>query len=71
MDLYLQPWERFASRSELQAGFQLSRCVASIVKALSWRQTVAPLEGTLREEYAWIVPELLREFLHHEGLLAA
>jgi hypothetical protein len=44
----------------------LSRCVASIVKALMWHQTVAPLTGPLREEYAHIVPELFREFMEYE-----
>jgi hypothetical protein len=24
----------------------------------------------LRKEYAWIVPELMREFLHHEKMLS-
>jgi len=27
------------------------------------------LDGSLREEYAWIVPEVLREFLYHEKML--
>jgi hypothetical protein len=44
--------------------------VASIVKTLAWHNTISRLEGPLREEYAWIVPEVLREFLYHEKSLA-
>jgi hypothetical protein len=29
------------------------------------------MEGSLRQEYAWIVPELMREFLYHEKRLWA
>jgi hypothetical protein len=39
--------------------------VASIVKALAWRQSITRMEASVRKEYAWIVPEVLREFIDH------
>jgi Ser/Thr protein kinase RdoA (MazF antagonist) len=69
LDVYHEPWKKFASREKLLEAFSLSRCVASIVKALMWHQTVAPLTGPLREEYAHIVPELFREFAYYENKL--
>jgi hypothetical protein len=45
--------------------------VASIVKALAWHQSITRMEGSLRQEYAWIVPELMREFMYHEQKLSA
>jgi len=70
LDRYLEPWQKFASKEALLAAYRLSRPVASIVKALSWHKTISPLEGSLRAEYAWIVPEVLREFLYHEKMLS-
>jgi len=69
LNVYLAEWEVLLPRHELDHAFSLSRCVASAVKALGWHQTVSPLEGSIREEYAWIVPEVLREFLIYESLL--
>jgi hypothetical protein len=69
LDVYLEPWEKFTSREKLQEAYFLSRCVASIVKALMWHKTVAPLKNPLREEYAHIVPELFREFIEYEKKL--
>lgn len=69
LDLYLEPFQNFASRAELLRAYQVSQPVASIVKTLAWHQGITRMEGSLRREYAWIVPELLREFLHHEKRL--
>jgi hypothetical protein len=69
LDLYLEPWQRFASKQDLLAAFALSRCVASIVKALAWHISVSGLKGPIRERYAGIVPELLKEFLTYEKML--
>jgi len=71
LDLYLEPWQRFASKKDLLAAFALSRCVASIVKALAWHISVSTLKGPIRERYAGIVPELLKEFLTYEKMLPA
>lgn len=71
LDLYLEPWQRFASKEKLLAAYKLSRCVASIVKALTWHKTVSNIEGPLREKYAYIVPELMKEFLVYEKLLSS
>jgi hypothetical protein len=66
LDLYLEPWERFAPRNELEAAYLLSKPVAAVVKALLWHEGITKMEAPVRQEYAWIVPELLREFLHYE-----
>jgi aminoglycoside/choline kinase family phosphotransferase len=71
LDLYLEPWQRFASKKDLLDAFALSRCVASIVKALAWHVSVSTLKGPIRERYAGIVPELLKEFLTYEKMLSA
>lgn len=70
LDLYLDPFQQFASREELRTAYQISKPVASIVKALAWHQGITRMESELRTQYAWIVPELMREFLYHEKLLA-
>ena len=70
LDTYLEPFQRFASKDDLRSAYRLSQPVASIVKALSWHQGITRMEGSLREKYAWIVPELMREFLHHEKMLS-
>jgi hypothetical protein len=69
LERYLEPWQKFASKDTLLTAYRLSKPVASIVKALAWHQTISRLDGSLREEYAWIVPEVLREFLYHEKML--
>ena len=68
-DRYLEQWEKLASKEELLKAYFLSKPVASIVKTLAWHNTISRLEGPLREEYAWIVPEVLREFPYHEKRL--
>ena len=71
LDLYLEPFQQFAPREELLKAYQVSKPVASIVKALAWHQGITRMESSLRQEYAWIVPELMREFLYHEKSLSA
>ena len=69
LHLYLAAWKLYASEADLMAAFQLSRPVASIVKALAWHQTVSRLPEYLRGKYAGIVPELFREFMEYEKML--
>jgi aminoglycoside/choline kinase family phosphotransferase len=69
LNRYLERWERFASKETLQTAYSLSRPVASISKALSWRQAITRMEDSVRAEYAWIVPEVLREFMVYEKTL--
>src|SRR5258706_8341685 len=71
LDVYLESWSKFGSKEKLLEAYFVSRCVASIVRALAWHKTVSPLEGSLREKYAHIVPELLREFVEYEQRLSA
>jgi hypothetical protein len=70
LDLYLRPWQQFASREDLLAAYRLAKPVASVVKALAWHQSITRMEPPVRAEYAWIVPELVREFMHHESALS-
>lgn len=69
-DRYLARWERFASKEQLLKAYNVSRPVASIVKALSWHTTISRMDDALRDEYAWIVPEVLREFMIYEKILS-
>jgi aminoglycoside/choline kinase family phosphotransferase len=70
LDRYLEAWEGCASKDRLLHAYNHSRPVASIVTALSWHKTISQLQGPLREEYAWIVPEVLREFMIYEKALS-
>lgn len=65
VDHYLAPWQTFASKNDLSLAYELSKPAASIAKALAWHQTISHLPDSMLEQYAWIVPEVLREFLHH------
>jgi hypothetical protein len=69
LDRYLAPWQKFGSCKALLAAYRLSKPVASIVKTLAWHKTISTLAGPLRKEYAWIVPELLKEFMVYADLL--
>jgi len=71
LDLYLQPWQRFSAKEDLLIAFGISKCVASIVTALKWREAIIHLKAPLREKYTGIVPELMREFLYYEKMISA
>ena len=70
LNRYLEQWQRFADQERLLSAYNLSRPVASIAKALAWHQGITRMEGSMREEYAWIVPEVLREFMVYEKMLS-
>ena len=70
LERYLEAWQVYGSKEALGSVYRLSKPVASIVKVLLWHMTISRLEGSLREEYAWIVPEVLREFMTYVGMLA-
>lgn len=65
LDSYLRPWQRFAPKEALRTAYHLSKPVATVTKALAWQQSISQLEGPLRDDYSWILPELFREFLHY------
>jgi len=71
LDRYLEPLQKYASKDDLLRAYALSKPVASIVKTLAWYQSITRMDDSLREEYFWIVPEVLREFLYHEKMLSA
>ena len=66
LDLYLEPFQKFTSRENLHTAYQVSRPVATVVKALAWHTTISRMGADLRKEYAWILPELMKEFLYHQ-----
>jgi aminoglycoside phosphotransferase (APT) family kinase protein len=70
LNRYLEAWERFGDQERLLAAYHLSRPVASIVKTLAWHQGISRMPDSVRAEYAWIVPEVLREFMVYEKMLA-
>ena len=70
LDRYLEQWQSFASLTALRSAYLISRPVASIVKAANWHLTISNIGDTaLRGKYAWIVPELFREFVVYEKML--
>jgi len=71
LDGYLEAWQAYGEKEALLSAYRFSKPVASIITALKWYQTIVRLEGALREEYAGIVPEVLREFLYQEKMLAS
>ena len=70
LNRYLEPWERLAPKEGLLTAYHLSRPVASIVKVLAWHQGISRMPASVRQEYAWIVPEVLREFMIYEKMLS-
>jgi aminoglycoside phosphotransferase (APT) family kinase protein len=64
LERYLAAWQAYGEMEALWSAYQLSRPVASIVKALQWHHSITHMEEVVRGEYAWIVPEVLREFMH-------
>jgi aminoglycoside/choline kinase family phosphotransferase len=69
LNRYLETWQRFGSKEDLLAAYALSKPVASIVKTLAWHETITRLDDSLRQEYEWIVPDVLREFMLYEKML--
>ncbi len=65
LNIYLEPFQRFASQEKLLIAFSLSRPVATVVKTFAWHQTISRLDPSSREEYQTILPELFREFLEY------
>jgi hypothetical protein len=70
LDLYLEPFQKFASKDELLKAFELSKPIASVISSLSWHQGITRMNESMREEFAWIVPEVLREFIENEERLS-
>lgn len=70
LDIYLEPFHKFASKEDLLTAYKVSKPVASVVKTLAWHTTISRMGTDLRKEYAWIVPELMREYLYHEKKLS-
>lgn len=66
-DAYLAPWQRFATRADLLAAFELAQRLAPLVSALSWYRAVARLPEPQRREQGGAVHHLLREFLRGEA----
>ena len=69
LERYLKPFEKFASKDDLRKAYDLSKPVASVVKALAWHQGITRMDESVRGDYIHIVPAVLREFLYHVGKL--
>lgn len=69
LEKYLEAWQAYGEKEALASAYRLSRPVASIVKTLAWHQGISRMDDSLRGEYAWIVPNLLQEFMVHEKML--
>lgn len=69
LEKYLEAWQAYGEKEALMSAYRLSRPVASIVKTLAWHQGISRMDDSLRGEYAWIVPNLLQEFMVHEKML--
>lgn len=70
LERYLKPFQKIAVKDDLHNAYRLSEPVASIVKTLQWRQSISRMDESVRAEYAWIVPEVLREFMIYEKMLS-
>lgn len=69
LEKYLEAWQAYGEKEALISAYRLSRPVASIVKTLAWHQGISRMDDSMREEYAWIVPEVLKEFMVYEKML--
>lgn len=69
LEKYLEAWQAYGEKEALMSAYRLSRPVASIVKTLAWHQAISRMDDSLRDEYAWIVPNLLQEFMVYEKML--
>ncbi|MBT3336971.1 MAG: phosphotransferase [Anaerolineae bacterium] len=70
LDIYLKPFEKYAPKDDLFRAYDLSKPVSSIVKTIAWKESITQMDEIMRPEYAWIVPELLREFFYHMDALS-
>ena len=70
LDLYLEPFEKYASKDDLHKAYLLSKPVASVVKALAWYHSIMRMDVSIRADYIHIVPAVLQEFLYHMNLIA-
>jgi hypothetical protein len=62
-EVYLRPWQRFASPDALREAVARARWPAMLIRALSWQRALAPLSGPERDEYGDAVPAWLGDFL--------
>lgn len=60
---YGPAWKAFGSPEELREAFDLARRLWAIPTLLTWYRWITSLEGETRTEYAWIIPEVVRELL--------
>ena len=65
LEMYLRSWKDYAPWETLRRAYQLSKPIATATKAIAWHKDISLLDDAAREEYAWIVPDLFREFLYH------
>lgn len=62
-DIYLEPWQKFASQTDLVAAFNLAWRAGMVGRALTWQEVITAMDEPYRPEFAFYVPAWLREFL--------
>lgn len=62
-DMYLEPWQSFASQADLVAAFNLAWRVGMVGRALTWQEVIAAMDEAYRPEYGYYLPAWLGEFL--------
>jgi hypothetical protein len=62
-DAYLESWEEFGSREDLNEAVRLARTLGMVCRALTWHRILSAVGPSYRQEYAAPVPSWLKEFL--------
>lgn len=62
-DTYLEPWARFASRSDVLRAFPTALLLGNLSRTLTWHHIVSSLDGPNRAAHADAVPHSLRRLL--------
>jgi hypothetical protein len=66
LDAYLEPWQRFASHTELLRLAARAARLAPLLAALAWQRALSAAPAAYQADYHYAIPRLLHEFL--EGL---
>jgi hypothetical protein len=66
-DAYLEPWTKYATRTQLSAALNQAYHLAMITRALAWHHGTGSLSEHHKEPYADYVSGWLQDFLNHES----
>jgi hypothetical protein len=62
-DIYLAPWEAFASRDRLLELWSLARPLCDLHQAISYQHILASLEPAARSDFGYAVPSYMRRII--------